>query len=222
MLASIIRTVVVYGAVIAALRLMGKRQLGELQPSELVTTLLVSNVASICIDEPDLPLLSSLVLIILLTSLEIFSSTLAYLVPSYARILFGKPITVIRDGQIVQEALPRLRITAGDLMEALRGKDIFSPAEVLWAVVEPNGHISTATARNNSRKPPMLPLLIDNQVYRENLLALHLDESWIDSSLAERGLARRQVLILLYNGKDLLLVQKRTTPKGGPRKDSAS
>ena len=77
MLSSILRTVIVYGAVVAALRLMGKRQLGELQPSELVTTLLVSNVASICIDEPDLPLLSSLVLIVLLTSLEIFSSTLA-------------------------------------------------------------------------------------------------------------------------------------------------
>lgn len=222
MLASIVRTVIVYGAVIAALRLMGKRQLGELQPSELVTTLLVSNVASICIDEPDLPLLSSLVLIILLTSLEIFSSTLAYLIPSYARILFGKPVTVIRNGQIVQEALPRLRITAGDLMEALRGKDIFSPAEVLWAVVEPNGHISTATTSNSGGRPPMLPLLIDNQVYRENLLALHLNEDWIDSRLAENGLTRQQVLILLYDGKHLVLVQKKTTPRGGPGKDSAT
>lgn len=222
MLASIVRTVIVYGAVIAALRLMGKRQLGELQPSELVTTLLVSNVASICIDEPDLPLLSSVILIILLTSLEIFSSTLAYLIPSYARLLFGKPITVIRDGQIVQEALPRLRITAGDLMEALRGKDIFSPAEVLWAVVEPNGHISTATTQNTTGTPPMLPLLIDNQVYTENLLALHIDENWIDSSLVKRGLTRRQVLILLYNGQDLLLVQKKTTPKGGPGKDAVT
>ena len=176
MLSSILRTVIVYGAVVAALRLMGKRQLGELQPSELVTTLLVSNVASICIDEPDLPLLSSLVLIVLLTSLEIFSSTLAYLNPNYARILFGKPVTVIRDGKIVQEALPRLRITAGDLMEALRGKDIFSPEEVLWAVVEPNGHISTATVGNSNTAEPMLPILVDDQIYHENLEALRLDE----------------------------------------------
>ena len=131
MLSAIFRTVIVYITVIAALRLMGKRQLGELQPSELVTTLLVSNVASICIDEPDLPLLSSIVLIFLLTALEIFSSTLAYLNPAYARLLFGKPVTVIRNGEIVQSALPRLRITAGDLSEALRGKDIFSPTDVL-------------------------------------------------------------------------------------------
>ena len=136
MISALFRTVAVYMAMVAALRLMGKRQLGELQPSELVTTLMVSNVASVCIDEPDLPLFASLALILLLTVLEIFSSTLACLCPAYARLLFGKPITVIRDGEIVQSALPQLRITAGDLLEALRGKDIFSPADVLWAVVD--------------------------------------------------------------------------------------
>lgn len=220
MLAAIFRTIVVYSTVIAALRLMGKRQLGELQPSELVTTLLVSNVASICIDEPDLPLLSSLVLIILLTSLEIFSSTLAYLNPAYARLLFGKPITVIRNGGIVQEALPKLRITAGDLMEALRGKDIFSPADVLWGVVEPNGHISTAMMPGQEQRTPMLPLLIDNEVYKENLAALHLDEAWLEEYLSGKGLTRKQVLLLLYSEKSFLLVQKKDPPKGWSGKDS--
>lgn len=215
MLSAIFRTIIVYSTVVAALRLMGKRQLGELQPSELVTTLLVSNVASICIDEPDLPLLCSLVLIVLLTSLEIFSSTLAYFHPSYARILFGKPITVIRNGEIVQEALPRLRITVGDLLEALRGKDIFSPSEVLWGVVEPNGHISTATKTKYHEDSPMVPLLVDNVVYQDNLDALHLEAAWMDQRLAERGLTRSQVLALLYNGKEIMLIQKQTTPKGG-------
>lgn len=219
MLAAIFRTIVVYSTVVAALRLMGKRQLGELQPSELVTTLLVSNVASICIDEPDLPLLSSLVLIILLTSLEIFSSTLAYLNPAYARLLFGRPITVIRNGKIVQEALSKLRITAGDLMEALRGKDIFSPSDVLWGVVEPNGHISTAMMPGQMENAPMLPLLIDNEVYKENLTALHLDETWLEKCLSEKGLTRKQVLVLLYNGKSLLLIQKKDHPKGWSGKD---
>lgn len=215
MLSSIFRTIVVYSTVIAALRLMGKRQLGELQPSELVTTLLVSNVASICIDEPDLPLLSSLVLIVLLTSLEIFSSTLAYLNPNYARILFGKPITVIRNGKIIQEELPRLRITAGDLIEALRGKDIFSPAEVLWGVVEPNGHISTASMPKQGEKNPMMPILVDDVVYSDNLEAMHLDRDWIERTLSAHGLTRRQVLALLYNGTETLLIKKQTTQKGG-------
>lgn len=215
MLSAVFRTIIVYVAVIAALRLMGKRQLGELQPSELVTTLLVSDVASVCIDEPDLPLLSSLILIFLLTVLEIFSSTLACLYPQYARLLFGKPITVIRNGEIVQSALMQLRITAGDLMEALRGKDIFSPKEVLWAVVEPNGHISTACKPKDTSPAPMLPILLDDALYQENLEALHLEESWIDQVLQEHGLQRHQVLILLYNGKDVLLVPKKGHQKNG-------
>lgn len=214
MVPALFRTVVVYVTVVAALRLMGKRQLGELQPSELVTTLMVSNVASICIDEPDLPLFASLSLILLLTVLEIFSSTLACLNPAYARLLFDKPITVIRNGEIVQSALPQLRITAGDLLEALRGKDIFSPADVLWAVVEPNGHISTATRAGPQRTTPMLPILVDDTLYRENLSALQLDEQWLDALLQQHSLKRRQVLLLLYNGEELLLVRKKTTRNG--------
>ena len=155
MVPALFRTVVVYVTVVAALRLMGKRQLGELQPSELVTTLMVSNVASICIDEPDLPLFASLSLILLLTVLEIFSSTLACLNPAYARLLFGKPITVIRNGEIVQSALPQLRITAGDLLEALRGKDIFSPADVLWA--GPTGISVPPRVQGRSGPPPCFP-----------------------------------------------------------------
>lgn len=220
MLSAIFRTIVVYLSIIAALRLMGKRQLGELQPSELVTTLLISNVASLCIDEPDLPLLSSMILIFLLTALEIFSSTLAYLNPAYARFLFGKPVTVIRNGEIVQSALSSLRITAGDLSEALRGKDIFSPTDVLWGVVESNGHISTALKPKEHASAPMLPLLVDDALYAENLAAWGLDEAWLDRKLAQQHLTRKQVLLFLYNGEEFLLVQKKTTPKGWSRKDS--
>jgi len=120
----------------------------------------------------------------------------------------------------VQEALPRLRITAGDLIESLRGKDIFSPAEVLWGVVEPNGHISTAVVPAQDGQSPMLPLLVDQALYSENLTALGLDESWLDQQLQQRGLTRRQVLLLLYNGKKLLLVEKKTTRNGWSGKDT--
>ena len=132
MLASVLHTVIIYAVVIFAMRLMGKRQLGELQPSELVTTFMISNVASICIDEPDLPLLSSLVPILLIAALEILNSTAAYYLPGYAALLFGRPVTVIQDGQIRQDALRHLRMTPGDLMEALRGKDIFDPRQVVY------------------------------------------------------------------------------------------
>ena len=144
MLASVLHTVIIYAVVIFAMRLMGKRQLGELQPSELGTTFMISNVASICIDEPDLPLLSSLVPILLIAALEILNSTAAYYLPGYAALLFGRPVTVIQDGQIRQDALRHLRMTPGDLMEALRGKDVFDPRDVSYAVIETNGTLSVA------------------------------------------------------------------------------
>lgn len=214
MISSVVRTVLVYLAVVVAMRLMGKRQLGELQPAELVTTLLISNVASICIDEPDLPLSASLVPIFLITALEILNSTLVWFCPRYAQLLLGKPVTIIRNGEILQEELARLRITAADLAEALRGRDIFSPQEVYWGVVEPNGSITTAVMPAGNEDAPLLPLLIDRTVYRDNLAFFGLDETALDRMLKTQNTSRRDVLLLLYNGEKTVLIPKKTAPEG--------
>ena len=214
MISSVVRTVLVYLAVVVAMRLMGKRQLGELQPAELVTTLLISNVASICIDEPDLPLSASLVPIFLITALEILNSTLVWFCPRYAQLLLGKPVTIIRNGEILQGELARLRITAADLAEALRGRDIFSPQEVYWGVVEPNGSITTAVMPAGDEDAPLLPLLIDRTVYRDNLAFFGLDETALDRMLETQNTSRRDVLLLLYNGEKTVLIPKKTAPEG--------
>lgn len=217
MLSSVTRTLVIYVVAIAALRLMGKRQLAELQPSELVTTFLISNVASICIDEPELPLFASLTPILLITSLEIFNSTLAWYCPRYARLLFGNPVTVIRNGTVNQGALRHLRITPNDLAESLRGAEIFSPEDVLWGVIESNGSLSVAKKPGDGEAPPMLPILIDRRLYRDNLEALGLDDNWLENQLKQEGLTSRQVLIFLYNGRDALIIPKKAAQKGGPK-----
>lgn len=208
MISSVVRTLVIYVVVIFAMRLMGKRQLGELQPSELVTTFLISNVASICIDEPDLPLASSLVPIFLIAALEILSSTAAFYLPTYARLLFGKPITVLRDGQIDQQALSHLRITASDLAEALRGKDVYNPEDVAWGVIEPNGSLNLAPKPAQGEPAPMLPLLIDRHLYAENLAAFGLDKAWLNQQLSAHKLCDGDVLIFLYNGENSVLIPK--------------
>ena len=109
-------------------------------------------------------------------------------------------------------------------MEALRGKEYFSPAELLWATVEPNGSISTAPMPQNSKAPPMLPLLLDGTLYRENLAFWGVDAAWLDACLTERQLQQRDVLLFLYNGKDLLIVPRQNAkgppPKGRPGKDA--
>lgn len=214
MISSVVRTVLVYLAVVVAMRLMGKRQLGELQPAELVTTLLISNVASICIDEPDLPLSASLVPIFLITALEILNSTLVWFCPRYAQLLLGKPVTIIRNGEVLQDELAQLRITASDLAEALRGKDIFSPQEVYWGVVEPNGSITAAPMPKDGETPPFLPLLIDRAVYKENLAFFGMDAAALDALLTKQNAARESVLLLLYNGEKTVLIQKKTAPEG--------
>lgn len=213
MLIWILRTAVIYVVVILAMRLMGKRQLGELQPSELVTTFLISNVASICINEPDLPLVSSMVPIFLIASLEVLNSSAVWYSSRYATLLFGRPVTVIRNGRICQSALRRLRITAADLMEAMRSQGVLTPEDIAWGVIEPNGTLSIAASSDD--EPPMLPLLIDKQIYHDNLEAFALTEDWVDQRLAQRGLHRNQVLIFLHNGSKSLVIKKASRTPGG-------
>lgn len=223
MISTLVRTFVIYCVAIFAMRLMGKRQLGELQPAELVTTFLISNVAAICIDEPDLPLLASLAPIFLIAALEILNSTAAWYCPRYANLLFGKPVTVIQHGKILQSALSHLRMTPADLAETMRAKDVFSPQEVLWGVIEPNGSISIAKVPDKGEAPPMLPILIDGLIYHDNLSMLHLEEDWINETLRAAGLTAKQVLLLLYNGQQKLLVPKvqaKTDTTQNERKDA--
>ncbi|WP_294500782.1 YetF domain-containing protein [uncultured Gemmiger sp.] len=212
MLSSITRTCVIYIVAIAALRLMGKRQIGELQPSELVTTFLISNVASICIEEPELPLLSSLLPILLLCALEILNSTAAWYLPPFARLLFGKPVTVIRNGHIDEDALRHLRITPNDLAESMRGAGVFTPEDVAWGVIEPSGSLSVAMRPEKGEDAPLLPLLIDRHIYTDNLKALNRDEDWLNAYLTHSRLRRRDVLALLANEQRTLLIPKQTAP----------
>lgn len=218
MLSALVRTLIVYIVVIAAMRFMGKRQLGELQASELVTALLISNVASICIEEPDLPLLASITPIMLIAALEVLNATAAWYFPRWRGTLFGRAITVIRDGVVDQKALARMRLSADDLAEALRGKGVFSPADVAWGVMEPNGSLSVARAPADGAAPPMLPLLVDRRLYRDNLTALGHDEAWLADFLAQQGVRRQDVLLLLYNGRQSYLTMRTgRTPKTAQR-----
>ena len=112
MLTAVVRTALIYVLVIGTMRLMGKRQLGELQPSELVSTILISNLASISIESTELPLSASIVPVLLIAVLELFSSALVFCRPRLGRIMAGSPVIVIRKGVIDQAALRRLRFTA--------------------------------------------------------------------------------------------------------------
>ena len=210
----IVRTVLIYLCVLFAMRLMGKRQLGELQPEELVSTILISNLASISIESEEVPVTASLIPLFLIAALELLGSILSFQSQKFFNLMSGRPKTVILDGQIDQNALRTLRLTTADLMEALRGKDIFSPKDVYWGVIEPNGSITAAPMPQDGGEPPMLPLLIDKAVYKENLAFFGMDTAALDALLRREQTTREAVLLLLYNGKKSILIQKKAAPKG--------
>ena len=110
------RTIILYLCVLFAMRLMGKRQLGELQPEELVSTILISNLASISIESEDVPITASLIPLFLIAALELLGSVVSFRSQKFFNFLSGRPKTVILDGKIDQNALRMLRLTTADLM----------------------------------------------------------------------------------------------------------
>lgn len=156
---SVIRTVILYLLLMLAMRLMGKRQLGELQPSELVVTLLLSDLAAVPMQENGLPLLNGVLPILVLIGLELLLSGMMLKSPAVSRLISGSPIPVIRDGVMDADALRRLRMTVEDLEEALRQQDIFDVGRVQYAIAETNGHIS-AFCYADRPEPDTMPVVV--------------------------------------------------------------
>ena len=149
MIISILRTVILYVFIIIAIRLMGKRQISDMQPSELVVTLVVSDIASLPMQNTSQPLLSGVIPVLVLVSLEIAASALMMKSRVFRRLICGNPVVVIEDGKLLQKQLKRLRMSVDDLFAQLRQQDIFSIDEVQYCIVETNGSISVLEKPQN-------------------------------------------------------------------------
>ena len=161
MIISLIRTFLLYLVIIFAVRLMGKRQISELQTSELVVTLLISDIASIPMQNTGQPLVSGLVPIFMLVAIEIILSVLMQKSGRFRKVICGRPIVVINDGKIQQNELRRLRMTIEDLFEDLRQNSIVSISDVAYAIVETNGKLSVIKKPGKeSVTPDMLQLVV--------------------------------------------------------------
>lgn len=137
-----IRAIIIYIFIIIAVRLMGKRQVGELKPHELVITILLSAIAVIPLEENSMPLGNCIVPILLFISMEIIMSVISMKSIRFRNLLQGRPIFIIRKGKLDQKKLREMRFTIDDVVDALRQKDIFDLSEVEDAVIETNGSIS--------------------------------------------------------------------------------
>ncbi len=206
------RTILLYILIIFSLRLMGKRQLGELQPSELVVTILISNIASLPIEDTGIPLLAGAVPILTLVSFEILISAISLKSLRFRRFITGDAKIVIQNGVIDQGALRELRFSVDDLLEELRAKSIFDLQNVQLAIVETSGAVSVyKMADSESTTPKQLGLAVDNtpppilvisdgNVLVKGLSLCGVNRDWLDHTLATRRLKPEDIFIMTLDG----------------------
>ena len=195
MFTTFIRTVIMYFFVVLTLRMLGKRQIGELEPSELVVTIVISEVAALPIQDVSQPLISSLIAIFLLVVLEVIVSFSAYKSFKVRRILFGTPSVFYEKGKINQREMEKQRFNLNDLMECVRNTGATSLSEVDFVLMETNGNVSVIpNAQNRSvnisdlnlkSSPTLLSyVIVDNgHINHNNLKRLGFDENWLQKQL---------------------------------------
>lgn len=142
MLTIIIRTVLIYIVVTFAVRLMGKRQVGDMQTSELVITMIISEIASLPLENPERPLISGIIPVLMLAAIEIIVSVVMMKSRKARGIICGHPIIIIRDGEIVEKEINRLRLSREDVYSLLRQQQYPDPSGVKFGIIEPNGSLS--------------------------------------------------------------------------------
>ena len=208
MLISFIRTVILYSVLIAVIRLMGKRQLGEMEPMEFVVTMLLANLAAVPMQETGIPLLSGLVPILVVLSMELLLSVLVYHSVGARKLLCGKPVILMENGRLLQKNLKKTRITPDELTEFLRMEGVVDLSSVKYAILETGGQISVlpyakgkpanAKAAGVRVEDTPLPVTVisDGQVLEENLPRLGKDRGWVAAVLTNYGCTVRDVYLL--------------------------
>lgn len=207
MLIVFIRGIILYVFVIASIRLMGKRQIGELSPSELVITILISNIATLSMEDVSVPLITGLIPILTLVCLDVLVSYVCLKSRKLRHVISGKPKIVISNGVIDQAQLKTLRYTVDDLMSSLRTQGIFDITQVQYAVVETNGIISalqkadylpltpkTAASPETPADPPQA-IISDGDFIKAAEVSLDLNETNILKELKRKHLEVGEVFL---------------------------
>ncbi len=208
MFVTLIRTVILYIFAIVSIRVMGKRQIGELQPSDLVVTLLISQIISIPIQDTDIPLVNTIIPILLLVGFEIITSALNMKSIKFRSLMQGHPVVIINDGNLDQKLLKDLRFTVDDLLESLRQKDVFDISQVQYAIVETNGQLSvllkpendTVTREDLDLSPApqgyKCPVVIDGKIVEDDFKICNTNTEKINKIIKKEKLQIKEILLM--------------------------
>lgn len=217
MILAYVRAILLYLILIAAVRLLGKRQISQLEPSEFVVAMLLADLAAIPMQDASLPLLSGLVPIATVVGLELVLSFVVMKSVIFRKFLCGKPVILIDNGTILQENLRRTRLSLDELMGHLRQKDVLQVAEVQYAILETDGTLSvfpypehkpaSASEAGIPVKKRSLPITIieDGHLFREDLIRAGKDMVWLRDTLGKRKTRQELTLLLTIDEEENLV-----------------
>ena len=218
MLNLFIRSLVLYFVLLVAMRLMGKRQLGELQPFELAITLVASDLVCIPMADASIPILYGVIPVFSLFLVHILITKLATKSIKFRKFLNGKPIIIIEKGNILSDVMKELNLNIDDIMEALRGAGYFNPSEVEYAILETNGNLSVMPKSENRPLCPLdvnlkadeaqipVAVIMEGEFVAENLSKLQGDvKEKVLQLLSNWGVNRQDVLVALVAGDDVFI-----------------
>ena len=195
MLIIIIRTVLLFLLIVFSLRLMGKKQLGELQPSELVTTIMISNIATLALEDASTPMLMGVIPILMIVCLDVMLSGILLKNAKIRNTVSGTTRVVISDGVVDQAELKNLRYTIDDLTEAMRDQGIFDISQVQYAIVETTGKINFLQKEQPAKNPPEI-IIRDGELNKDALDRTPLGEGWVMKILGQNKTKLHDVFLM--------------------------
>lgn len=219
MLATFIRTLILYILVLITMRLMGKREIGQLQPFELAIAIMIADLASVPMANIGIPIFSGIIPILALLAIHLIISNINLKSLKIRKIICGKPTILIYRGRIDEKALKKEKFTINELQERLRGDGVFSLGDVEYAILETSGQISVIPKPEKRNLIPedmnIIPeyegipydLVIDGKVMYENLKSIGKDYEWLKKQVAKFKMKPEDALVVTFDGKCQIFCQ---------------
>lgn len=221
MLIVFIRTIILYILVLAVMRFMGKREIGQLQPFELVISIMIADLASIPMSDVGVPIFNGIVPILSLLIMHLLISLANLKSINFRGVICGKPSILIYRGKTDEQKLKKERYTINELQERLRGKDVFNIGDVEYAILETSGEINVIL-KPEKRNPTLedmnikseydgisYDLVIDGVIQRENLSKINKDYKWLESQVSKFGFEPEQALVVTIDASGKIFCQKK-------------
>ena len=220
MIIVLIRTIILYLIVVITMRLMGKKQIGQLQPFELATAIMISELASFPMQDTTLPLMHGVIPIVTLLILQVSTAVLQLKSETLRTLFCGKPSILIKNGLIDSNELKRQKFSLNDLMEELRLKGFYNIEDIYCAILETSGQLSiipkteltgvTKSDMNIKCSQDILPitLILDGKISKNNLKMIDKNESWLNNKLKKQNIkSSKDVFIAIIDSKGKFYLQ---------------